>query len=112
MPRRSRFESIVAVSWSSSHMRPDVGSIIRLIIRKLVVLPQPDGPTKTGDLTGLGHQVETVDGDGAVGIALGHRLETDHEHHSTSSGDPMRPGSQPGAPRGRPGVPPDRRVAR
>ena len=28
-------------------MRPDVGSIIRLIIFMVVVLPQPDGPTKT-----------------------------------------------------------------
>src|SRR6185312_16737564 len=32
---------------SSSQMRPLVGSIIRLIIRRLVVLPQPDGPTRT-----------------------------------------------------------------
>ena len=28
-------------------MRPDVGSIIRLIIRRDVVLPHPDGPTST-----------------------------------------------------------------
>ncbi len=28
-------------------MVPDVGSTIRLIIRSDVVLPQPDGPTKT-----------------------------------------------------------------
>ncbi len=26
---------------------PDVGSMVRLIIRRLVVLPQPDGPTNT-----------------------------------------------------------------
>jgi hypothetical protein len=28
-------------------MRPEVGSLSRLIIRIVVVLPQPDGPTKT-----------------------------------------------------------------
>lgn len=28
-------------------MRPDVGSIIRLTIRSVVVLPQPEGPTST-----------------------------------------------------------------
>ena len=27
-------------------MRPDVGSIRRLIIRSVVVLPEPDGPTR------------------------------------------------------------------
>ena len=47
MPRRSSAGGTVAVSRSSSQMRPLVGSIIRLIIRRLVVLPQPDGPTRT-----------------------------------------------------------------
>ena len=28
-------------------MRPEVGSIIRLISRSVVLLPQPDGPTST-----------------------------------------------------------------
>src|SRR6267154_1872741 len=28
-------------------MRPEVGEISRLIMRRLVVLPQPDGPTST-----------------------------------------------------------------
>ena len=47
MPRRSSCGRQAAVSLSSSQMRPEVGSIIRLIIRSDVVLPQPDGPTNT-----------------------------------------------------------------
>ncbi len=35
------------MSVSSSQIWPDVGSIIRLIIRSEVVLPQPEGPTST-----------------------------------------------------------------
>src|SRR5665647_2305375 len=47
MPRRSCASSISAVSWSSIQIRPPVGVIIRLIIRSDVVLPHPDGPTRT-----------------------------------------------------------------
>ena len=47
MPRRSSALSKLPVSLSSSQIRPEVGSIIRLIIRSDVVLPQPEGPTKT-----------------------------------------------------------------
>ena len=59
-------------------MRPLVGSIRRLIILMVVVLPQPDGPTSTqispsGDLEG-----EVVDRDLAVVVALGHLLQPDH----------------------------------
>ena len=38
---------MVPVSWSSSQIVPEVGSIIRLTIRSVVVLPQPEGPTRT-----------------------------------------------------------------
>src|ERR1700712_1212085 len=47
MPRRSLAGEPLEVSRSSIQMRPDVGEIIRLIMRSEVVLPQPDGPTKT-----------------------------------------------------------------
>ncbi len=47
MLRRNFALSTFAVSSPSTRMRPPVGSIIRLIIRKDVVLPQPDGPTNT-----------------------------------------------------------------
>ncbi len=47
MPRRSVAASTSAVFWSSSQIVPEVGSIMRLIMRKEVVLPQPDGPTST-----------------------------------------------------------------
>ena len=45
---------------------PEVGSIIRLIIRSDVVLPQPDGPDEHGDLAGRRLEAQVVDGDGAV----------------------------------------------
>src|SRR4030081_1850375 len=47
MPRRNLTGSTVVTSLPSTVSVPDVGSIIRLIIRIEVVLPQPDGPTKT-----------------------------------------------------------------
>ena len=47
MPRRNSPGSRSAVFTPSISMRPPVGSIIRLIIRSVVVLPQPDGPTST-----------------------------------------------------------------
>ena len=68
----------VAVSRSSSQIRPQVGSIIRLIIRRQVVLPQPDGPTNTVIWPDGASQIEIVDGDRAVRIPLGDRLEPDH----------------------------------
>src|SRR5450755_1271037 len=47
MPRRSSVGEVVEWSRSSIQIRPLVGSIMRLIMRRLVVLPQPEGPTKT-----------------------------------------------------------------
>src|SRR5690349_1271276 len=47
MPRRSFTASTFVTSLPSTVSVPDVGSIIRLIIRIEVVLPQPDGPTNT-----------------------------------------------------------------
>ena len=47
MPRRSSESFIRAVSRPSSVIAPDVGSIIRLTIRREVVFPQPEGPTST-----------------------------------------------------------------
>src|SRR5664279_4021954 len=47
MLRRSSAGAAIEWSRSSIQMRPLVGSIMRLIMRRLVVLPQPEGPTKT-----------------------------------------------------------------
>src|SRR3954453_6440809 len=47
MPRRSRTGSALVTSSPPPKMRPDVGSPNRLTIRIVVVLPHPDGPTKT-----------------------------------------------------------------
>ena len=77
MPRRSLAGETLAVSRSSSQMRARRGgSIIRLIMRRTVVLPQPDGPTKHGDLAGRRHQAELVDGDRAVAGTAWSRTRT------------------------------------
>ena len=47
MWRRSSTGSAWVTSRPSRKMRPDVGSMSRLIILSVVVLPQPDGPTST-----------------------------------------------------------------
>src|SRR4029078_4065266 len=47
MLRRSSVSSRVPASTPSMRIRPDVGSISRLTILSDVVLPQPDGPTRT-----------------------------------------------------------------
>ena len=78
MPRRSSAAEKPAVSWSSSQIRPEVGSIIRLIIRSDVVLPQPDGPTNTVIWPDGATTSQLVHGDGAVRVLLGNRLEPDH----------------------------------
>ena len=43
----ARRDRRVVTSSSSTRMRPPVGSMSRLIMRRIVVLPQPDGPTRT-----------------------------------------------------------------
>ena len=47
MPRRSSSASMCSASRPPMVIFPDVGSTIRLIIRMVVVFPQPDGPTNT-----------------------------------------------------------------
>src|ERR1700690_4128778 len=47
MLRRNSVTSRVAASTPSMRMRPLLGSMRRLTILRLVVLPQPDGPTRT-----------------------------------------------------------------
>ena len=47
MLRRSLTGSLVATSLPSMETEPDEGSTIRLIMRSVVVLPHPEGPTRT-----------------------------------------------------------------
>src|SRR5688572_20906294 len=47
MERRSVTSSMPEVSRPSMEMVPEVGGIRRLIIFMVVVLPQPDGPSRT-----------------------------------------------------------------
>jgi hypothetical protein len=52
--RRSWTGSIFSTSVPSIRIRPPVGSMSRLIIRSVVVLPQPDGPDQDAELA-VGH---------------------------------------------------------
>src|ERR1700759_221971 len=47
MPRRSSTGSTPSVSRPSIKILPELGRTSRLIIRSVVVLPQPDGPSST-----------------------------------------------------------------
>ena len=47
LPRRSSAGLIEAISRSPNQIRPEVGSVSRLIIRSVVVFPDPGGPTST-----------------------------------------------------------------
>src|SRR5690348_14661239 len=47
MRRRSSAGSVPRVSTPSTSTRPESGSMSRLIMRSVVVLPHPDGPIKT-----------------------------------------------------------------
>ena len=47
MDRRSSAAGTAVTSLPPTVMVPEVGSTIRLIMRREVVLPQPDGPTNT-----------------------------------------------------------------
>ena len=66
MPRRSLTGSTLVTSSPLTVSVPDVGSIIRLIIRIDVVLPQPDGPTNTVKRAVRHLESQIVDRDGAV----------------------------------------------
>src|SRR5690348_13030941 len=46
MPRRRSCGGIVRMSLPATVIVPDVGSIRRLIMRRVVVFPHPDGPTR------------------------------------------------------------------
>jgi hypothetical protein len=49
MPRRNATGSICRTSRPLTAMRPSLGSISRLIIFSVVVLPQPDPPSSTSN---------------------------------------------------------------
>ena len=73
MLRRSSVTSRSAMSTPSSRIRPDVGSMRRLTILSEVVLPHPDGPTRTQIFPAGTVQREVVDrarrpGAGATGV--------------------------------------------
>ncbi len=57
---------------------PAVGSTSRLIIRRVVVLPQPDGPDQHADLPARHLEVQRVHRDRPVGVPLRHAVEHDH----------------------------------
>ena len=65
-------------SFPSTVMTPDVGSTMRLIIRSEVVLPQPDGPTKTVIAAPVDGHGQLVHGRVPALILLGDALELNH----------------------------------
>ena len=67
-------------------MRPEVGSMSRLIIRKVVVLPHPDGPTSTASSPVVDLQAELRHRHVAVAIALRDPIQRDHVSHTIASG--------------------------
>src|SRR2546429_359012 len=61
MDRRSWTGSAARTSRPSTWMRPLLGSISRLIILSVVVLPQPDPPTSAGSVLGtIATQIQTA----------------------------------------------------
>ena len=60
------------MSEPSNVIVPDVGSIRRRMSRPIVVLPQPDSPTRPKRLAAPHLEVDTVDG-----VDLGHRAAQD-----------------------------------
>ena len=88
MRRRSSCAGTVVTSSPATVIRPDVGSTSRLIIFRVVVLPQPDGPTRTDDLALADVQGEARHGGRRrTGIDLGDPLEADHRRgHGSPSG--------------------------
>ena len=82
----------VAMSRPSIRIRPDVGSISRLTILRLVVLPQPDGPTSTQILPAGTEKLRSLTAPGPVSpavVVLGDVLELDGRAGCTR--EPARP---------------------
>ena len=106
MPRRSVGGSDCWMSWPSSRIRPLVASISRLIIRSVVVLPQPTGSDQHHRLPVRDLKVEVVHGERAARVPFRHALEGDHDV-ALRSGPHLSPGvwrcSLPVPPEGMPG---------
>ena len=78
MPRRSSCTGTERTSTPPTSMRPPVGSSSRLIIRSVVVLPQPDGPTRaTSSPSGTSRERSPTAGAGRTGEPLLDVVEAD-----------------------------------
>src|SRR4051794_16688135 len=73
MPRRRRSTSAWVTSLPSMKIRPWVGSTRRLIIRRVVVFPHPEGPTRTTNSPRL---ISIESSETAAFSWRGYRLET------------------------------------
>ncbi len=78
MRRRSSTAGSPATSSPSIVIRPPVGSISRLIIFMVVVLPQPDGPTRTQISPALMVSDRSSTAGAASTVALGDVFKGDH----------------------------------
>src|SRR5579884_4160633 len=74
MPRRKSTAFMAATSSSPTKTRPDCGTTSRFTVRKSVLFPQPDGPTKTVKLPA---GISTLTPSTALRSARGYRTATD-----------------------------------
>ena len=73
MDRRSVVTGCCWMSLPSRRIVPSLGSTIRLIMRRVVVLPQPDGPTRTViERSGISRESRST-----ATVPSGYRLVTD-----------------------------------
>ena len=90
MPRRSSTGSRCSTSVPSSSSAPPVGSISRLIILSVVVLPQPDGPTSaTVSPSSMSRLSDPTAAVGGARVALLDLPQRDHRRHEPH-GHPRR----------------------
>src|SRR6266568_8403304 len=89
MPRRKMTGSWLSTSVPPTKICPALGSISRLIIRIVVVLPQPDGPTRTAISPSLMSRLRSFT---AAPDDEGKCLETPRSEIMTVTASPPAPG--------------------
>ena len=78
MPRRMVGPSASMTSVPSTSMDPPLGSMSRLTMRRIVDLPQPDGPTRATSSPRRTSRSRPPDGDRAVRVLLADAGQADH----------------------------------
>ena len=98
MPRRYSGAGTDVTSRPAMWITSPVGSTSRLIIFRVVVLPQPDGPTRTTISPSAISEAERTDGRCCgTRIRLAHIEQFDHDRHGASSARPFARSQAPTA---------------